>query len=129
MMPRGSNAFSADMKRRIAPTATLPTDLEEALAEIARRSSELSGDRRTWQNSGANVPISILKLIEAAQAGRLKIGETYNKAQLISFVSGEHLKSILELQFDLAIWRVPFKLVEDHRDVMSKYKTYTVAAR
>ena len=117
------------MKRRIAPTAALPTDLDDALAEIARRSAEMSNESRNWQSNGATVPIAVLKLIAAAQAGKLKIGDTYNKSQLINFVSGEHLKSILELQFDLAIWRVPFKLVEDHRDIMSKYKTYTVAAR
>lgn len=92
-------------------------DLDEALKDFKprRQRARVKLPRERWSENIEVTPEAVIKLAEAVRKKRLVIGQEYysmeiNKAMHLK--TGHQPLNVPILQFDLAIWRSPVKLVE-----------------
>ena len=96
-------------------------EVDAAIAEVLAGKRELLKRKRqldttTWHISVDVVPRRVGGLIAAVRRGLLEIGGMYQVTEVFRAI-GTQGHSIEMLQFDLAIWRAPVKLIERRSEV------------
>lgn len=87
-------------------------DLDEALKELKTRQRRTRIPQARWSENLEKIPAAVTLVIEAVRAKALVIGEEYMACEIIKRIKYQNPLSVPILQFDLAIWRAPVKLVE-----------------
>lgn len=103
---------------------TMKTELDEALDEIRTGAiGRRKKARPEWNANGYQVPGSVGRIVVAVRRGRLKIGEIYDRKAVKARARLERM-DMLNLMFDLAIWRAPvrFRELPHEREQEKRYR-------
>lgn len=103
-------------------TALAPSEVDEALIEVLHAARKRRGvgtldpaKQWNWTQTRHKIPRMVGAMIAAVRKGTLALGVEYRPQEILRGTGMESMHqgfSMLNVQFDLAIWRAPVKLIE-----------------